>query len=807
MAKLRINQGLNLTLDASTTDFIVKSLSGSGGDLLLNGRSWSVEIRIDEDNSGSDIVKITKGSGGSTRLLTVENSGNLNIGGFDLKLGTTDQSSRGNSGSSRALSKDTSATLVINYAGDFTGGTRVDGPGLGVGGTNYVYNTNTSYQIPGADANAKWLIVKDTSSGAGVISFNNTKDANGNILGSLVWTREGGQSDGHRQVAGIVAVQSGTGTTAGSELRFYTKASSGPSQRMVIDKNGNVGIGVTAPTERVETDGNVKAVKFISTAAAGVPPLQVSSTTKVDNLNADLLDGYDSTDFPRKAENAVISGTWNFNTIGINKSNPEYRLVVEEAGNPIAAAIRKTNSGNGGGLLDGPTLLVENSYGNHSWGNLAEFRIGNNGGTDPPNITFTAGWASTGWAVGMAGNNDADFGIASNRGWRFGNFGTVQLRVKSDGQLITRGTITPGISSSFAGHINGSGPIKFSNGSAAQEIYVRKVRASASWATNDANDPGDGGGFFDGNLIVNGLIRGNLSQIRFSDKRTINVYVDHGGDSNTRYYYLGKISTGAGILKVQGIMGGHTWDQGRANVDLQFSARDGFRVDGEVIGKLGQADIYMYNPNDGYYYIYLVTNTWALVNLELSAAGAVSIAFDGTFSYSQPTFNGNTFNPGYKLSTDGFYVLRYTSRLGNDYFPVSFSTSGITVTGQLYFYAYAQYMGPLILITIFPIGYPLSTDDGFTGEGTITFSMDYANLASRLQLPNSTTLYILSAFTTTQVHTNVNWSYDHEYQFVRWAISSGNFTVQLFRQRYGSYEGPSVPHVLLIGVTSATIGV
>ena len=62
MARLRINQGLNLTLDASTTDFIVK---------------------------------------------------NLNIGGFDLKLGTTDQSSRGNSGQSRALVKHNNATLVI----------------------------------------------------------------------------------------------------------------------------------------------------------------------------------------------------------------------------------------------------------------------------------------------------------------------------------------------------------------------------------------------------------------------------------------------------------------------------------------------------------------------------------------------------------------------------------------------------------------------------------------------------------------------------------------------------------------------
>jgi hypothetical protein len=188
--------------------------------------------------------------------------------------------------------------------------------------------------------------------------------------------------------------------------------------------------------------------------------------------------------------------------VGINKPNPDYRFVVEEPGNSIAVAIRKTNNGSNGSAWNGPALLVEHTYGNHSWGNVAEFRVDTGGGNDPPNVTFTAGWTGTGWAVGMAGQSDPDFAIVTNRGWRFGNFGTVQLRVKPDGQVITSGTLTPGMSSGFAGHINGSGPIKFSNGGAAQEIYVRKVRASAGWATNDANDPGDGGGFFSGRLFV-----------------------------------------------------------------------------------------------------------------------------------------------------------------------------------------------------------------------------------------------------------------------------------------------------------------
>ncbi len=66
-------------------------------------------------------------------------------------------------------------------------------------------------------------------------------------------------------------------------------------------------------TGPLNVSGNVRGVQFISTATTGTAPLQVSSTTLVSNLNADLLDGYDSTDFPRKSENATITATWTFN--------------------------------------------------------------------------------------------------------------------------------------------------------------------------------------------------------------------------------------------------------------------------------------------------------------------------------------------------------------------------------------------------------------------------------------------------------------------------------------------------------------
>ena len=48
-------------------------------------------------------------------------------GVFDFPLGKGNQIDRGNTGASRALVKYQGSTLVMNYAGDFTGGIRFDG--------------------------------------------------------------------------------------------------------------------------------------------------------------------------------------------------------------------------------------------------------------------------------------------------------------------------------------------------------------------------------------------------------------------------------------------------------------------------------------------------------------------------------------------------------------------------------------------------------------------------------------------------------------------------------------------------------
>lgn len=54
---------------------------------------------------------------------------------------------------------------------------------------------------------------------------------------------------------------------------------------------GNVGVGLSTPTEKLDVSGNVQASRFISTVAPGTAPFQVLSDTVVANLNAARLNG------------------------------------------------------------------------------------------------------------------------------------------------------------------------------------------------------------------------------------------------------------------------------------------------------------------------------------------------------------------------------------------------------------------------------------------------------------------------------------------------------------------------------------
>lgn len=209
-----VNGSTVITVESTKTSFVNTSIeltsSGTGDSSinvgqgrLGNGSSFidligdaiytDYGLRIIRENSGpnANSVLIHRGTGqfvvqgtetDTAMRLTTDNFSAYNGSGdffvatptstdvkpFDLTLGSGDQVTRGNSGSSRALTKEVGSILVLNYAGDFTGGTAVQSK-LGVN-TTTVTNTLTVDDAAGPDTVTALITKQGTTNGTALLS-------------------------------------------------------------------------------------------------------------------------------------------------------------------------------------------------------------------------------------------------------------------------------------------------------------------------------------------------------------------------------------------------------------------------------------------------------------------------------------------------------------------------------------------------------------------------------------------------------------------------------------------------------------
>ena len=324
-AKLDVNGSAKVkgNLTVTNGDLYITRTDTAAGDIIANGGTDGIFGIYNTTNSGS-IYLTTKNSGGTpNNTITLNSSsatvngslnatGNITDGGFDFALGTSDQSSRGNSGPSRALVKDSNATLVVNFAGDFGGGVRVDSK-VSVSGNITATTTNTGKANSGANlllkqlgngdntvtwlndynnANQRWyagidsndykwkLAHPSTITAQGLESFaNDTKlsidvSGNANLAGNFVSASIGTLDitttfNGSISVAqnatinGIVNINGGSGGTAlqlnnGGDLVFFNAANNG-SAKLFCDTD-----------EYLRTNNNIISRSFTKIDSIGV---------------------------------------------------------------------------------------------------------------------------------------------------------------------------------------------------------------------------------------------------------------------------------------------------------------------------------------------------------------------------------------------------------------------------------------------------------------------------------------------------------------------------------------------------------
>jgi len=105
-----------------------------------------------------------------------------------------------------------------------------------------------------------------------------------------------------------------------------------------------------------------------------------------------------------------------------------------------AMHVRRT--GSAGTATDSYTALFEQTYGNHSWGIVGEFRVGADGGSDRPSILFSSGYNTNTWSVGFGSGSDSNFRINRDHGHRNGSWGTTLMTMDRDGNVTFAGNVT-----------------------------------------------------------------------------------------------------------------------------------------------------------------------------------------------------------------------------------------------------------------------------------------------------------------------------------------------------------------------------
>ena len=246
---------------------------------VSTGDKWSLNKPLDVLFAGDDGVKIESSDNHSSLFIDSHTA-------YGQYIRFTENNAN------KYWINSASGKLVFRPAGTSTVTSQVvfDASGnLGIGTsapTNHI-NTGTFFK---PDSNGKFLTVNGGANGSFLMLESSTTTDNDQI-GGIYFTRTQGQADAHRHVAGIDVIQAAyapNNTLEGGTLRFFTKGSGSGTNtsRMVINPDGNVGIGTTTPTHTLHAETSATGVyiqREVSSNAANLSEFNSNRSLIIKN--------------------------------------------------------------------------------------------------------------------------------------------------------------------------------------------------------------------------------------------------------------------------------------------------------------------------------------------------------------------------------------------------------------------------------------------------------------------------------------------------------------------------------------------
>jgi hypothetical protein len=289
----------SLLWDSQTNNWIYNNPSGSGNydsAMVMMGPQNSSGLG---NEVGITINSIPKGAGGHHMTSSAMFESGSNVG-----IGTNNPLSRlsvgGNGYADRALTaiasgSDFGMTLQQNSTG---GGLQIYANVSSWGNIPMQIQTNSGYQFIVTTAGNVGI---GTASPSTLLQINTTARTSGtdvNIL-TLSDTVTGVQTSGYGvrilatsnngQAKSAIAFEADGGTNNDTAISFYTQTSAASlDRRMIINKNGNVGIGTSSPTAKLDVNGEIRMTGSTLFRGMSSNTLQLCGGTSSSNV---LIDG------------------------------------------------------------------------------------------------------------------------------------------------------------------------------------------------------------------------------------------------------------------------------------------------------------------------------------------------------------------------------------------------------------------------------------------------------------------------------------------------------------------------------------